>query len=190
MTLPTPTPLPQAAGYTTERLLVRPIDEADLGALLEVNADPEVTRYLPYETWLGEPDARAWFERMRALEGGGDTRQFVLADRAGGTVVGSLLLFRLDNASRRIEVGYVLGRRHWGRGLMREALAGTCGYAFGTLGLRRVEAWIDRDNTPSNTLVARLGFQREGTLRERTWSKGRVCDMHVWGLLAHEWAAR
>jgi [ribosomal protein S5]-alanine N-acetyltransferase len=174
------------AGFSTARLAVRPLADADLDDLFAVNGDAEVTRFLPYAAWQSAADGRAWLQRMRALENDGVARQLVLA-LDGATVVGTLLLFHFEAASERAEVGYVLGRPWWGRGLMHEALAGACGACFGTLRLRRLEAYVDRDNAPSNTLLRRLGFVHEGTLRQRTVAHGNARDMQVWGLLRDEW---
>jgi [ribosomal protein S5]-alanine N-acetyltransferase len=173
-------------GFATARLAVRPLADADLDDLFAVNGDAEVTRFLPYAAWQSAADGQAWLRRMRGLEHDGVARQLVLAHE-GGPVVGTLLLFHFDAASARAEVGYVLGRAWWGRGLMREALEGACSACFGNLGLRRLEAYVDRDNAASNALLRRVGFVHEGTLRQRTVAHGTARDMQVWGLLSGEW---
>jgi hypothetical protein len=61
-----------------------------------------------------------------------------------------------------------------GRGLAREAVGLAIAHAFGGPGLRRIEADIDPRNLASCALVERLGFQREGLLRER-WHVGESC---------------
>jgi [ribosomal protein S5]-alanine N-acetyltransferase len=170
----------------TPRLTVRPVDVADLPDLMAVNGDDAVTRFLPYATWTCTEDAQSWLQRMRALEATGTGRQFVLASKANGRVVGTLLLFKADAGSARCEIGYVLGREHWGRGLMFEALQAACDTAFTSAGLRRLEAEVQPDNTASNAVLQRLGFVREGTLRQRWVGKGRAYDTHVWGLLASD----
>ena len=58
------------------------------------------------------------------------------------------------------------------------------------LGLHRLEADIDPRNTASRRSLERLGFQREGYLRERWLVAGEVCDTELFGLLGREWAAR
>ena len=178
-------PLPAFGEVHTGRLVVRPVAAADLPALLAVNGDPEVTRFLPYDTWQGLADAEAWLARMATLCDGGQAHQLVIV--RGGQAIGTVLLFRYEEPSQRIELGYVLGRAHWGQGLAREAITAVLDHAFGPLGLRRVEAQVQPDNTPSNALLARLGFRLEGVLRERWVAKGRAYDVNAWGLLAREW---
>lgn len=173
----------------TTRLTLRPVQVADLPALLLTNGDDTVTRFLPYTTWAGLDDANAWLHRMQALETGASGRQLVLALNDTGAVVGTLLIFKFDAASQRAEIGYVLGRAHWGCGLMQEALRAACSQALGPSGLRRLEAEVDTNNAASNTLLQRLGFTREGTLRQRWVGKGRTYDTHLYGLLAGELSA-
>ncbi|MBL8333869.1 MAG: GNAT family N-acetyltransferase, partial [Rubrivivax sp.] len=46
------------------RLVLRPVSADDLPALMGINGDPEVTRFLPYRTWQGLEDAHSWLARM------------------------------------------------------------------------------------------------------------------------------
>ena len=70
---------------------------------------------------------------------------------------------------------------------MHEALVRLVGYAFGELGLHRLEADIDPRNAASARSLARLGFRKEGTLRERWIVAGEVSDSDLYGLLGTEW---
>jgi RimJ/RimL family protein N-acetyltransferase len=173
-----------------ERVRVRLLAESDLPALFEVNSDEAVTRLLPYATWTSPADADAWFKRMADLQGHGLALQLVVADKASDKAIGTCLLFRLEEGSRRAELGYVLGRAHWNRGLMQEALRALLDRAFGAMALRRLEAEVDVRNPASARLLQRLGFTREGLLRQRWVTKGEAKDMEIYGLLGHEWAAR
>lgn len=174
------------APLSTERLVIRPVDEADLADLLAVNGDAEVVRHLPYAAWQTPADAQAWLGRMRALETAGTGRQFVLASRDSGRAIGTVLLFRHEPGSARAEIGYVLGRAHWGRGLMSQALRAFCAAAFTQAALGRIEAEARPENLASNRLLATLGFTLEGRLRKRWRVGGEAHDVHHWGLLAGE----
>ena len=105
-----------------DRVALRPVAATDLPALLAINGDPQVTQFLPYATWLSLDDGAAWLARMEALGATGTGQQLVVVRRADAAVIGTLLLFKHDAGSQRLELGYVLARAHWGQGLMREAL--------------------------------------------------------------------
>jgi len=173
----------------TARLRLRFVTEADLPDLLRINGVDEVTRYLPYATWQTLADAEAWYGRVLKRHEEGSAMQFVLADKASGTVVGTCLLFRFEPDNGAAEIGYALGRPHWGTGVMREGLNALIDHAFGPLALRRLEAHVDPRNLASHQLLLRLGFTHEGMLRQRWVMKGEVKDSNVYSLLRHEWPA-
>ncbi len=179
----------------TSRLVLRPVLQADVSALLAVNGNLEVNAFLPYPRWTSLADGEAWYQRMVGLQATGLATQWVLVDKVSQSAIGSCLIFRFEVGSARAELGYVLGREHWGKGLMHEALLALisaafqgrlCG-AFGGLALRRLEAEVNPMNTASCALLLRLGFVQEGLLRQRWVGKGRVYDVAAFGLLSHEW---
>jgi RimJ/RimL family protein N-acetyltransferase len=180
-------PLAAPHPIESERLIVRLAAEADLPALLEVNSSEEVTALLPYARWESMADAEAWLQRMKGIEATGLALQFVVVSKPTGLAIGTCLLFRFEEGSARAELGYVLGRAYWGKGLMREALEALIGCAFGSMGLRRLEAEVDARNRWSARLLERLGFTREGLLRQRWVAKGEAKDVEIYGLLRSEW---
>lgn len=180
-------PLPPPPLLRTPRLQLRLVQAHDLPDLLAVNGDDEVTRFLPYASWQSLADGQAWLGRIQALHAAGDTLQFAMVHTDSGRTIGACLLFRHDPGSARAEVGYVLGRDHWGQGLAREAMQALVAWALGPCGLRRLEAEIDPLNQASARLLGVLGFQAEGLLRERWHSKGQTSDSQLWGLLRRDW---
>ena len=117
----------------------------------------------------------------------GSALQLGIERRADSALVGTCSLFHFHVASRRAEIGYVLGRPYWGSGYMHEALQALLGYAFQALDLNRLEADIDPRNRASARTLERLGFQKEGHLRERWIVNGEVSDTWMYGLLRREW---
>ena len=171
----------------TERLLIRVVAPCDLPALLEINSKDEITRYVPYKTWVTTADSVAWLERMEKLQAAGGVVQMVIVERQSQQVIGACLLFAYDEASSRAEIGYVLGRPYWGQGLMIEAIDAVVKFGFEQLGLRRLEATVDPRNAASLKLIERLGFSNEGTRRQRVLMKGMLVDQRLYGLLQDEW---
>jgi ribosomal-protein-alanine N-acetyltransferase len=174
----------------SDRLQVRLLAEADLPALFEVNGDDEVTRFLPYATWRSMADAHAWYKRMQGIQATGLALQFAVLEKLTGKAVGTCLIFRFDEGSSRAELGFVLGRAHWGKGYMREALVALIDWGFASQVLRRLEAEIDPRNESSRGLAQRLGFVREGILRQKWVDNGVTKDVEVYGLLRHEWPGK
>lgn len=171
----------------SDRLIVRLVAEPDLSALMEVQGDAAVAKFIPHPPWQSMDDARTWYQRRRELHDSGSALQFVIVAKVSGQAVGTILIFRFDEDSARAEIGYTLARAHWGTGMMREALSLLVEHAFSAMKLRRLEAEVDPRNQSSAGLLLRLGFVKEGLLRERWITKGEVTDVEVFGLLRHEW---
>jgi RimJ/RimL family protein N-acetyltransferase len=182
-------PFPTVTRIGSSRLTLRAVEAADLPELLEVNGDPEVTCFLPYATWQSLQDGEAWLARVAALGASGSGQQLVVARRVDSRVIGTVLMFKYDQSSSRVELGYALGRSHWGQGLMREAVLAVCSHAFGALGIRRIEAEVNPDNLASCELLVAVGFAFEGTLRKRWVAKGIAYDTNFYGCLAEDWPA-
>ena len=115
---------------------------------------------------------------------------WLVADRRGDAAIGSCSLFRFDARHRRAEVGYALRSDRWGRGLAAEAVALALDWGFRTLALHRIEAGIDPRNDASRRLLERLGFRREGLLRNhRRHADGTPRDTVVFSIIDSEWPA-
>jgi [ribosomal protein S5]-alanine N-acetyltransferase len=174
------------ARIDAQRVFLRPVQAVDLADLLAVNGDPEVTRFLPYATWESIADGERWLGRMTTLVASGTAHQWVVVRELDHKVIGSVLLFKYDETSKRIELGYVLAHSAWGQGFMQEAVSAACQYAFDTMGIRRIEAEVNPDNHASCSFMLRLGFRLEGLLRQRWFAKGQAYDTHMYGLLAED----
>jgi ribosomal-protein-alanine N-acetyltransferase len=149
--------------------------------------DPEVTRFF---SWAYErpEQAQEWIASLPARREAGDLLDFAIEYREHG-VVGSTGLSECSVRDRRAMVGTWLGREHWGAGVNAEAKALVCALAFRTLGLERVGAYTSPDNPRSERALARLGFVREGLLREWHRHGGESRDVIIHGLLRAEWEA-
>lgn len=173
---------------TTPRTTLRIVDKSAIPDLLEMNGDPTVTRFLPYKNWETIDDGYAWLDRMIGICASGDALQLVIHEKESNKAIGTCLLFRHDSASSRAEIGYALGKKHWGKGLMHEALSALIDHAFTHCSLRRIEAEVNPQNIASNKTLLRLGFTHEGLLRQRWVDKTeQPYSSNIYGLLRDEW---
>jgi RimJ/RimL family protein N-acetyltransferase len=168
-----------------DRVRLRPFRAGDREEVYALFSDPEVVRYWSFPAWTDRAQADEFMQPL--LEPTDDTMiAWVVAERGSDRMVGTTTIYALHKTQRRAEIGYTLLREHWGKGLAREAVAHALVYGFDELGLRRFEADIDPRNAASIALVERLGFVREGFMRERWLVAGEVCDSAMFGLLARE----
>lgn len=172
---------------TTPRLVLRETALGDVEPVFAFESDPVAMRYWSRPPMKDVSEAQASVERAMTFFPARTGLRWAIERQDGQRWIGHASLFNFDGTSQRGDIGYGLVRDLWGQGFMREALIAVVDYAFGPLALRRLEADIDPRNEPSIRALERLGFAREGFLRER-WQVGdEISDTVFMGLLAREW---
>ncbi len=173
---------------TTPRLTLRAIQPTDAEAFFAIKSDPAVT--IPYgrDPHHSLDQTRAWMVVIDASYAARDAL-FWCVTRTGGddTAIGSVTLWRLDPENQCGELGYELHPAYWRQGIMAEAIPAVLTYAFGEMGLHRIEAVPSSENTPSSNLLRKLGFTFEGALRQRIYFRGAYQDELSFSMLADEW---
>ena len=170
----------------TDRLVLRPLQETDAEALFTIFSDQKVMRYWSTLPWTSLEPARAMIARDLAQTSKEHLRLGIELAQ-DGHLVGTCTLFSINPMCRRAEAGYGLASFAWGLGYMNEALRALLDYGFQQLNLNRIEADIDPRNEASARTLERLGFQKEGYLRERWIVGDEVSDTALYGLLRREW---
>jgi RimJ/RimL family protein N-acetyltransferase len=144
----------------TERLLLRPFREADLDDYARICADPEVMRHIGEGRPLTRPEAwrhMAFFLGHWQLRGYG---LWAAELKEGGALVGRIGLHNPEGWPD-LEVGWLLERACWGRGLATEGGRAALGYAFTRLGAEHVISVIRPENARSVRVAERLGERFE-----------------------------
>ena len=184
MNVPTFETMPSVA---SERVSLRPLTPNDADDLFAVFGDAEVMRFWSSPPWTNRNDAVELIERVTRGAADNAFYQWGIALNDGNTVIGTCTLFQVDRRNRRAEIGFILRRDMWGKGLMSEAIGALLCFAFGTMNLHRIEADVDPRNENCLKLLERAGFTREGLLRERWLVNGEVNDSVMLGLLKSEY---
>ena len=175
---------------TTSRLVLRETADRDAEAIFEMEGDPVAMRFWSRPPMKTPAEAQASVERAKGFFPARAGLRWSITRLEDDLMLGHVSLFNFNEQSGRADIGYGLVRRHWGRGYMHEALTAVVDHAFGPLGLRRLEADIDPRNEASVRALERLGFAREGLLRERWQVVDEISDSVLMGLLAREWRSR
>eukprot|EP01030_Chromulinospumella_sphaerica_P010250 gene10250-10055_t len=170
----------------TARLTLRFLDQNDTAAMYALFSDAAAVRYWSCPAWQDMSAARDYIAQTLKNYADGTALRWALVNGAQA-VVGVVTLYHFDQQNSRCDVGYMLARPYWGQRYMQEALKAVFDYAFGTLGLHRIEADIHPDNAASVRLLQGLRFRLEGHLRERWFVDGEISDSLILGLLARDW---
>jgi RimJ/RimL family protein N-acetyltransferase len=168
------------AMFESERLTMRPLSTDDAEALHDAYRDVDLMRW-----WSSAPHADLAETRAYLTPRATTDPWTGWAITLDGTAIGTV------SAHRRrpgvYEIGYLLARRYWGQGYAREAVSRLIDLLIVEEGARRIFADTDPDNAGSIALLERLGFRREGLLREEWETHIGIRDTLLLGLLAHEW---
>jgi RimJ/RimL family protein N-acetyltransferase len=149
----------------TQRLTFREMSLDDLDFIAEMLADPLVMRFYP-QTYSRD-EAAAWIERQMDRYAKHGSGLWLALDRATGEPVGQIgLLRQMVDGVEEPEVGYLLHRAHWSRGLATEAAAAVRDWAFQVRGEPHVISLIRPENVPSQAVALRIGMQ---PMRETTF---------------------
>lgn len=174
----------------TERLELKPLVIDDSDSLLEIFSDPEVMRYWNTAPWTTIQDSLDFINESNGSMQRQDSLILGVYLKSTGELAGKCMLFSYDKESKRAEIGFGLGRSFWGKGYIREAGEALIQYGFNSLGLRRIEAEIDPGNQSSAKALEKLGFSREGLLRQRWEVNGIVSDSAMYGRLVSDHPAQ
>ena len=170
------------------RVILRMAKPEDVSDLFALHADREVMRYWSCAAYTSMAQAQELFDRSDRGVRAGEFNYWAITRTDDDRLIGHCTLFSISAAHRRAETGYALARQHWGHGYAHDAMRLVLDYAFGPLGLHRVEADVDPRNGGSIRLLERLGFVREGLLRERWRVNDEITDSAMFGLLAPDYA--
>ncbi len=175
-----------AAELFTERLRLRGPkrgDSAPLHAAIEETLD-ELIPWLPWaRPGHSRAETRRYLRAARAAWARRTSFEFVLELAASGTLIGIVSLHRIDWLRHSAGIGYWIRRGRFGQGFASEACAAVLGHAFDALRINRVEALVALANKPSQRVVEKLGFTREGVAREAELIEGAFLDHYQYSLL-------
>ncbi|MFD3678462.1 GNAT family N-acetyltransferase [Streptomyces sp. NPDC058613] len=112
---------------------------------------------------------------------------FSVVELDGGTLVGTAVLWGIDNHNRSAHIGLGMRPSSRGKGYGTDVVAALCHYGFVVRGLRRLQIETLADNAAMLRSAERNGFVREGVLRSSAWVMGEFLDEVLLGLLVEDW---
>ena len=171
--------------FITARLKLRPLEPRDAKALHACYGDPAAMRF-----WDAAPSRDVAQTKARIGRNTQRYASWAILSMDGKRFLGMVNYHNRRPPHRRLEVGYILARRHWRKGIMQEAMTAFLDYCFGALGSHRVEAQIDPGNAASRCLAEKLGFRAEGLMRDRFCVEGEYRSEVMYALLSDEWYSR
>jgi RimJ/RimL family protein N-acetyltransferase len=176
----------------TNRLILREFEHADFSDVHRYASDLRVVEHLSWGP-NSEADTRNFITKAIRHRQASPRREFEFAVvlRATGRIIGGCsLCARGQPENATCEIGYCFLPEVWGHGYGVEAVEALVNFGVSETGVHRIFATIDLDNPASTRLVERLGFRREGVMRQDAFVRGAWRDSLIYALLDTEWRAR
>ena len=170
------------------KIYLRPLEREDAPLFIPWVNDAEVTRTL--EALYRPINLQTEVEFIERLYKSEHDVVFGIAVRETDALIGVTGLHQMDFKNRRVVFGIFIGEKSaWGKGYGTEATALITGYAFATLNMNRVGLEVYEDNERGIKAYERVGFKREGILRQMMYREGRYWNVIIMSILREEWEA-
>lgn len=148
---------------TGERVVLRPVQQCDAQDMFVFVADPTVVHFLPWHPASELRGVQAFLEQQRARRQNGESLAFSIIWKATGTVIGSTDIMQLLAHDRHVELGYILAKEFWGKGIMTEAATLSRDYVFEGLKRQKLVAFADHENNGSRRVLEKIGMSEIGS---------------------------
>jgi ribosomal-protein-alanine N-acetyltransferase len=167
----------------TERLQLREVVKEDAQCIFNCFSNNDVTRYYGQDTLTSMEQANELvefftksFQENRGIRWG-------IEIKGNKGIIGTIGFNAWSSKHKRAEIGYELHPEYWGKGYATEAVSKVISYGFRELELTRIGAVVFIENMASNKLLTKLGFEKEGILRNYMYQNGIPYDTNIYSLL-------
>jgi RimJ/RimL family protein N-acetyltransferase len=165
----------------TPRLTLRPLEARDVDAVFAMMSDAETMRFWDWPSFQDRETVAEIVDAQLDDMAQGNALYWAVALTPEGKAIGSCDLSDIDRHHARAEIGFLFHRAHWGNGYAHEAMEAVTAFGFEDLNLHRLWARFHTGNAASQRLLERLGFVREGTLRQHIVRDGARRDCEIYG---------
>jgi len=171
-----------------DEYVLRQITHNDAEAYLEYMQDEDVIRYVPEEC-IPRNEKRVKEEIDYSIDLYRYKRSiyWALARRDNNRLIGSCGFNYWNRDHARTEISYDLHKKYWGKGIMSQTVKAVLAFGFSRMDLHRVEATVTPTNKASFRLLRKMGFQKEGVLREQKLLHGKFHDAIILSLLQKDY---
>lgn len=165
------------------KVSIRKFEKSDIPKKVEWVNNPENNQFLHYDIPICVEKTEKWFDSHL----GEDVRYDALIE-VDNVPVGTVGLLEIDQKNSKAEYYIAMGEiAYKGKGVAKEASRLILEYGFKTLGLNRIYLFTEVENIVAQQLFERVGFVREGVIRQDIISHGRYVDRIAYGFLREDW---
>ncbi|HRU39058.1 MAG TPA: GNAT family N-acetyltransferase [Candidatus Goldiibacteriota bacterium] len=170
----------------TDRLILRPVMAGDVDAVFRLMSDPDISRFTTWRQHRNIEDSKQFVNFMLSRYVQNKPSNWAIIEKKSGTFTGTCGFVSSFMANSRAEIGFAVTREFRGRGYATEAVKRSIVFGFEKIGLNRIEACCDAENTASSRVLEKAGMKFEGVLRQYAFINGSFRDMRNYSILRSE----
>ncbi len=173
-----------------KKINIRKLKKSDAPFIYQNAKDFEIAKYTtiphPYKLKNAEDFIKTTHQKMRKKK----SFELGIELKENKKIIGIIGLTNINYNNKNAEIGYWLGKKYWGKGIMKEAIKLILKFGFKKLKLVRIYARVMHPNIASAKLLEKSGFKYEGRMRKTTLKKGKWMDDLKYSILNSEFKTK
>jgi ribosomal-protein-alanine N-acetyltransferase len=169
-----------------DKVTLREVRESDATSLLAMLTTDEVAEFVSPLPRTVE-GFHSFIREVHADRLAGNSFCFAIVPDGYEDAMGLFQMRQLEPGFASAEWGFALGSAFWGTGVFHEGARAVVDFAFGVVGVHRLEARSIATNGRGNAALRKMGAQQEGLLRRSFLRNGRYYDQILWSMLKDDW---
>ncbi|MFA6308209.1 MAG: GNAT family protein [Clostridia bacterium] len=171
----------------TERLVLRKFTPEDSGDMFEYASDAEVSKYVTWDTHKTIDDSLGFIKYTLNRYMKDETGEWGIVLKENNKFIGSCSFVWMESKNLCGNIGYVLSRQYWNKGIMTEAVKRLIRFSFEEMKLNRIEAVHFIENESSGRVMQKAGMKYEGLMRQKYFIKEKFRDIKQYAILKEDW---
>jgi ribosomal-protein-alanine N-acetyltransferase len=141
-------------------IVLRPIRQSDYMDMYDYGKDDQVTKYLAWDSYSSVLEAKQSVEKVFLTRpSNGVPSAYAIVHKNDRKMIGTCDIFKVNWLTLTGEIGYVIHRDYWGKGIMTKACKAVIRFGFSQLGLKTIEIGHDVNNIGSQRVIEKCGFE-------------------------------
>ena len=166
----------------SESVILRKFVDSDLENVFQGLSHPEIIKYygISFDSMEATKEQMKWFADLVKNENG---IWWAVCSKVDGKFLGAGGLNNWSKKNKKAEIGFWLLTKNWGKGIMSESIPLILNYAFNSLGIHRIEGFVETENTNCKNALAKLKFNLEGTMKDCEIKNGKFISLDIYSKL-------
>lgn len=144
---------------TTDRLVLRQLNNDDANEIYLLRSDESVNKYLDRDKATVIDDATNFINKIKTAVANNESLYWAITIKGNNSLIGTICLFSIDIEKDRAEIGYELIPKFQGKGFMQESISTVIKFAFDNLRIKTITAALTADNSKSVIILERNNFK-------------------------------